>query len=145
MNGETYLGKIQAMTRKMQNVVFLRGKKTFNNSEMRMLEEIVTAEKKKERLISTELADRVGVTRSAISQMVNRLSSEGLVKRVPDEVDRKIAYIELDGNAKELYLAQRKRMGDSVSKVIAEFGADKVNQMLKLVDEFSEAVYRNVR
>lgn len=110
-----------------------------------MLEEIVTAEKKKERLISTELADRVGVTRSAISQMVNRLSSEGLVKRVPDEVDRKIAYIELDGNAKELYLAQRKRMGDSVSKVIAEFGADKVNQMLKLVDEFSEAVYRNVR
>ena len=49
MNGETYLGKIQAMTRKMQNVVFVRGKKSFNNSEMRMLEEIVMAEKKKER------------------------------------------------------------------------------------------------
>ena len=145
MNGETYLGKIQAMTRKMQNVVFVRGKKSFNNSEMRMLEEIFLANKKKERLISTELADRVGVTRSAISQMVNRLSAKGLVKRVPDEVDRKIAYIELDGKAKEAYLAQRKRMGESVSKVIAEFGAEKVDQMLKLVDEFSHAVYRNVR
>ena len=131
MNGEAYLGKIQAMTRKMQNVVFLRGKKSFNNSEMRMLEEIVMADKKKEKLISTELADRVGVTRSAISQMVNRLSAKGLVKRVPDDVDRKIAYIQLDGKAKELYMAQRKRMGDSVSKVIAEFGAEKVNQMLK--------------
>lgn len=145
MNGEAYLGKIQAMTRKMQNVVFLRGKKSFNNSEMRMLEEIVMADKKKEKLISTELADRVGVTRSAISQMVNRLSAKGLVKRVPDDVDRKIAYIQLDGKAKEMYMAQRKRMGDSVSKVIAEFGAEKVNQMLKLVDEFSTAVYRNVR
>ena len=93
MTGETYLGKIQNMTRTMQNVVFVRGKKSFNNSEMRMLEEIVAADKKGERLISTELADKVGVTRSAISQMVNRLSAKGLVKRVPDDVDKKIAYI----------------------------------------------------
>ena len=145
MNGETYLGKIQNMTRTMQNVVFVRGKKSFNNSEMRMLEEIVAAEKKGERLISTELADKVGVTRSAISQMVNRLSAKGYVKRVPDDVDRKIAYIVMDGKGKELYLAQRKKMGEVVNKVINDFGADKANQMIKLVEEFSDSVYRNVR
>lgn len=145
MTGETYLGKIQNMTRTMQNVVFVRGKKSFNNSEMRMLEEIVTADKKGERLISTELADKVGVTRSAISQMVNRLSAKGLVKRVPDDVDKKIAYIELDGKAKEMYLAQRKKMGEVVNKVINDFGVDKANQMIKLVEEFSDSVYRNVR
>ena len=145
MPGETYLGKIQNMTRTMQNVVFVRGKKSFNNSEMRMLEEIVAADKKGERLISTELADKVGVTRSAISQMVNRLSAKGLVKRVPDDVDKKIAYIELDGKAKEMYLAQRKKMGEVVNKVINDFGVDKANQMIKLVEEFSDSVYRNVR
>ena len=145
MTGETYLGKIQNMTRTMQNVVFVRGKKSFNNSEMRMLEEIVAADKKGERLISTELADKVGVTRSAISQMVNRLSAKGLVKRVPDDVDKKIAYIELDGKAKEMYLAQRKKMGEVVNKVINDFGGDKANQMIKLVEEFSDSVYRNVR
>lgn len=145
MTGETYLGKIQNMTRTMQNVVFIRGKKSFNNSEMRMLEEIVAADKKGERLISTELADKVGVTRSAISQMVNRLSAKGLVKRVPDDVDKKIAYIELDGKAKEMYLAQRKKMGEVVNKVINDFGVDKANQMIKLVEEFSDSVYRNVR
>lgn len=145
MTGETYLGKIQNMTRTMQNVVFVRGKKSFNNSEMRMLEEIVAADKKGERLISTELADKVGVTRSAISQMVNRLSANGLVKRVPDDVDKKIAYIELDGKAKEMYLAQRKKMGEVVNKVINDFGVDKANQMIKLVEEFSDSVYRNVR
>lgn len=145
MTGETYLGKIQNMTRTMQNVVFVRGKKSFNNSEMRMLEEIVAADKKDERLISTELADKVGVTRSAISQMVNRLSAKGLVKRVPDDVDKKIAYIELDGKAKEMYLAQRKKMGEVVNKVINDFGVDKANQMIKLVEEFSDSVYRNVR
>ena len=145
MTGETYLGKIQNMTRTMQNVVFVRGKKSFNNSEMRMLEEIVAADKKGERLISTELADKVGVTRSAISQMVNRLSAKGLVKRVPDDVDKKIAYIELDGKAKEMYLAQRKKIGEVVNKVINDFGVDKANQMIKLVEEFSDSVYRNVR
>lgn len=145
MTGETYLGKIQNMTRTMQNVVFVRGKKSFNNSEMRMLEEIVAADKKGERLISTELADKVGVTRSAISQRVNRLSAKGLVKRVPDDVDKKIAYIELDGKAKEMYLAQRKKMGEVVNKVINDFGVDKANQMIKLVEEFSDSVYRNVR
>ena len=145
MTGETYLGKIQNMTRTMQNVVFVRGKKSFNNSEMRLLEEIVAADKKGERLISTELADKVGVTRSAISQMVNRLSAKGLVKRVPDDVDKKIAYIELDGKAKEMYLAQRKKMGEVVNKVINDFGVDKANQMIKLVEEFSDSVYRNVR
>lgn len=145
MTGETYLGKIQNMTRTMQNVVFVRGKKSFNNSEMRMLEEIVAADKKGERLISTELADKVGVTRSAVSQMVNRLSAKGLVKRVPDDVDKKIAYIVLDGKAKEMYLAQRKKMGEVVNKVINDFGVDKANQMIKLVEEFSDSVYRNVR
>ena len=145
MTGEAYLGKIQAMTRKLQNVVFVKGKKSFNNSELRMLEEIVAADKKGERLISTQLADKVGVTRSAISQMVTRLSEKGLVQRVPDDVDRKIAYIELTGNAKELYNAQRKRMGEVVAKVVADFGADKANQMLKLVDEFCDSVYKIVR
>ena len=145
MTGEAYLGKIQAMTRKLQNVVFVKGKKSFNNSELRMLEEIVAADKKGERLISTQLADKVGVTRSAISQMVNRLSEKGLVQRVPDDVDRKIAYIELTGNAKELYNAQRKRLGEVVAKVVADFGADKANQMLKLVDEFCDSVYKIVR
>ena len=145
MTGEAYLGKIQAMTRKLQNVVFVKGKKSFNNSELRMLEEIVAADKKGERLISTQLADKVGVTRSAISQMVNRLSEKGLVQRVPDDVDRKIAYIELTGNAKEHYNAQRKRMGEVVAKVVADFGADKANQMLKLVDEFCDSVYKIVR
>lgn len=145
MTGEAYLGKIQAMTRKLQNVVFVKGKKSFNNSELRMLEEIVAADKKGERLISTQLADKVGVTRSAISQIVNRLSEKGLVQRVPDDVDRKIAYIELTGNAKELYNAQRKRMGEVVAKVVADFGADKANQMLKLVDEFCDSVYKIVR
>ena len=112
---------------------------------VRKRQEIVAAEKKGERLISTELADKVGVTRSAISQMVNRLSAKGYVKRVPDDVDRKIAYIVMDGKGKELYLAQRKKMGEVVNKVINDFGADKANQMIKLVEEFSDSVYRNVR
>lgn len=144
MTGEAYLGKIQAAARKLQNVTFVKGKKTFNNSEMRMLEEIAAAEKKGDRLISTQLADKVGVTRSAISQIVNRLSDRGLVVRIADDVDRKIAYIEMTDKAKALYQSQRKRMGDVVAQVVDEFGADKTNEMLELVNEFYRAVNKVV-
>ena len=34
---------------------------------------------------------------------------------------------------------------DEVAKVVADFGADKANQMLKLVDEFCDSVYKIVR
>ena len=39
----------------------------------------------------------------------------------------------------------RKKMGEVVNKVINDFGVDKANQMIKLVEEFSDSVYRNVR
>ena len=92
------------------------------------------------RIISTQLASRLGVTRSAVSQMVNKLEARGIVKRVPDEVDRKIAYIELSSAALTYYNEEKGVCCSLVGEVIDKLGVDKVDKLLALSDEFIDTV-----
>ena len=82
-----------SLLKKREEIIISDKKTRFSNTELRLLFEILTAKYEGKRLISTQLAKRLGVTRSAISQIVNRLEEEGVVRRVADDVDRKIAYI----------------------------------------------------
>ncbi|MBQ8406414.1 MAG: MarR family transcriptional regulator [Clostridia bacterium] len=89
-------------------------------------------------MISTQIAKKIGLTRSAVSQMVNRLEERGIVKRVPDDVDRKIAYIELSEYAQEKYENERNTYAQFVSSLIQEFGKEKLDKLLELFDNFVE-------
>ena len=66
--------------RKATNLKLESKKKTLNGTELRLLSEVIYANSKGERLISTRLAKRLNVTRSAISQIVNNLEKRGIVK-----------------------------------------------------------------
>ena len=112
----------------------------FNNTEMRLISEILDAKYKGERLISTQIAKKLGVTRSAISQIVNRLEAQGILQRVADEVDRKIAYIEITENALEMYGDDLKICVDFVGRVVERFGVEKVNNMCAAFEEFCAMV-----
>jgi DNA-binding MarR family transcriptional regulator len=112
----------------------------FNNTEVRLMSEIVYAKSKGERLISTQLADRLALTRSAISQIVAKLEEEGVVRRVPDEIDKKIAYVELTEATEEKFGKVVDSYAEFIGQVVARFGVKKMDKMLSLVREFSEAV-----
>ena len=135
---EQYFLKILEMGKKIKSLSFSGAQPPFNHSEIRMINEILYAKLQGRRIISTQIAKKIGLTRSAVSQMVNRLEERGIVKRVPDEVDRKIAYIELSEYAKEKYENERKTYARFVSTLIQEFGKDKLDKLLELFDNFAE-------
>ena len=137
---EEYLGQIFAMLKKMEGVVLTKTRSHFNNSEMRLLGEVILAGYNGKRIISTQLATRLGVTRSAVSQMVNKLESRGIVKRVPDDIDRKIAYIELSDTAFTYYNEEKGVCCDFVGEIIDKIGEEKLNQLLELSNEFVKTV-----
>ncbi len=137
---EEYLGKIFTMLKKMESVALTKVKSHFNNSEMRLLGEVILAGYSGKRIISTQLASRLGVTRSAVSQMVNKLEARGIVKRVPDDVDRKIAYIELSDTARSYYGEEMKICCDFVGEVMEKMGEEKLNALIELSDEFIRTV-----
>ncbi len=122
---------------KRSNAITLCGKDSeFNDTEIRLFSEIIMAQHRGERLISTRLANLLGVTRSAISQMVNRLEANGMVQRVADDVDRKIAYIVMTEQAEKRYEEVRKELYAFTGKCVERFGEERFEQACALLDEF---------
>ncbi len=135
-----YLAAVFSILKKRDGIIISNKNTTFNDTELRLIGEILAAKYEGKRLISTQLAVRLGVTRSAVSQIVNRLEAEGVVQRFPDAVDRKIAYVEITDETLSRYDEDIKICADFVGKLVCEFGEEKFQQMCGLLDEFMECV-----
>lgn len=135
---EKYLNSVFSMMKKRDGIMVADKKTRFNDTELRLISEVLSAKQGGNRLISTQLATKLGVTRSAISQIVNRLEEAGALKRVPDAIDRKIAYIEVTEETMESYRADIKTCGDFIGRVVEKFGEEKFQQMKNLLEEFMD-------
>ena len=135
---EKYLNAVFSMMKKRDGIMVADKKTRFNDTELRLISEVLSAKQGGNRLISTQLATKLGVTRSAISQIVNRLEETGVLKRVPDAVDRKIAYIEVTEETMDSYRADMKICGDFIGRVVERFGDEKFKQMKGLLEEFMD-------
>ena len=132
--------KIFGMFRTVEFAINAQRHEKYNNTEIRLMNEIVYATSSGERLISTQLASRLGVTRSAISQIVAKLEKEGVLQRVDDDVDKKIAYVELTDKSMNTYKGIVEKYSAFVGRVIAYMDTGKMEKFLLLSDEFYSAV-----
>lgn len=137
---DRYVYAIFELARKKDRMDFSIENRHFNMTEMRLIAEILAAKREGKRLISTQLAKLLGVTRSAVSQIVNNLEKENVVKRVADEVDRKIAWIECTDEMLERYKDDMKTCVNFMAEVISVYGSEKFDEMYRLVDEFYDIV-----
>ena len=133
---EKYLNDIFMIMKRMNGLEVSDKETRFNHTEMRLLGEIMASRYVGKRLISTQLADLLGLTRSAISQIVNRLEAQGIVQRVADDVDRKIAYIEVTETALENYGADLEICVEFVGRVVKKFGVERFNEMCSAFEDF---------
>lgn len=137
---ERYLHAVFSVLKRMETIVIADKKARFNDTEFRLLSEVLAAKCEGDRLISTQLAKRLGVTRSAISQIVNRLEKDNIVRRVPDEVDKKIAYIEMTDETMAIYSVELKASKQFIGKVVKKFGADRFDGLCSLINEFMDTL-----
>lgn len=137
---EKYLNQIFHLLKKCENVTLADKKSVLKDTELRLIGEILSAKVDGKRLISTQLAKALGVTRSAISQTVNRLEKRGVVKRVADDVDRKIAYIEVTEEVLSQYQKEIKRCTNFVGNAVKTYGEEKFNTMYQMVTEFCDLI-----
>ena len=137
-----YLNMVFSMLRKKEQISFSTEKTYFSSTEIRLIGEVLSAEYEGKRLISTRIADLLGITRSAVSQLVNKLEAEGVVKRVPDAVDRKIAYIEVTDKVLEKYGEDLKLCLEFVGNIVDKFGVKRFEEMYTLFTELSELIQK---
>lgn len=136
MEASAFLREIYRISKRLEEVKIFDDKLTLNNTEMQMVREIILAKESGRRLISSRLAKNLGITRSAVSQMVNKMEDRKIVCRVPDAKDRKIAYIELSEKALDAYNQMKERVNLFVQKIIDRLGEGKVGDFLTKANEF---------
>ena len=140
---DRYVAAIFALQKRRDALAISTKKSRFNDTELRLLNEIVMAEREGKRLISTQLATRLGLTRSAISQIVQRMEKEGVLQRIPDAVDRKIAYVIMSEETFTAYQAQLKFTKTFLGKCVKEYGVEKFNLLCETMSEFLDIVEKN--
>lgn len=111
-------------------------------TEFRILREILVEQQKGGHIISSELARRVGVTRSAISQIVSKLEERDVLVRSDAPDDKKIAYVEFLPKAYDLFNKECARVNTIMEKVVNEVGERKMETWLAECDEIIETVRR---
>ena len=137
---EKYLYEAFNLLKKREGLALSAQDTHFSETEFRLLAEISSAKLNGKRLISTQLAKLLGITRSAVSQIVNRLEAQGVVKRVPDAVDRKIAYVEVTEETFEKYAEDFATCESFIGKVVDKFGEKKFYEMCALFQEFVDTI-----
>ena len=73
MDNNEVMQEIYSICKKFEEMRLFSNKVPFNSSELQLLKQVVLARATGKRLISSEIARRLGITRSAVSQMVNKL------------------------------------------------------------------------
>lgn len=135
-----YVSKILEVAKGMENIDLFEGKAQLSKTEFRLLKEIVLEGEKGKSIISSELAKRLGITRSAVSQIVTKLEQKNIVKRVAAPDDRKIAYVQLSENAMKVFEEQLAKINAFMERVVTVFGEEKMHEFVSLYDEFAGIV-----
>lgn len=137
-----YLFKLIQIIKELEDVDFFMGDAQLNNTEFRLLREIVMDGDQGKGIISSELARRLGITRSAVSQTVSKLEKRNIVKRVASPTDRKIAYICLSEHAVSVFEKQCEQANEVMARVVKELGEKKLRNLITAYDEFAEVLTR---
>lgn len=139
MEGSNLMQEMYAIGKRLEELKIFHRAMPFNNTEMQMMREIIAAKERGSRVISSGLAKLLGITRSAVSQMVKKLEAKGVVRRVPDSRDKKIAYIELSDKARSIYEESRARVNGLLERIVEKLGEEKVEHFITGTNEFIDA------
>ena len=130
-----HLIKLIGVAKGFGELDFFAGKDDLTKTEFRLLQEVVIEQEKGSDIISSALAKRLGVTRSAVSQIVTKLERENIVRRVPSDFDRKIAYIRLSDYAKSMFVRQCERANALMAELERKFGKKRLENFIGEYDE----------
>ena len=137
-----YLVKLFRTIKDMENLELFTDTAKLSKTEFRLLREIALEHEQGRDIISSELARRLGVTRSAVSQIVTRLEKENIVVRTSSPSDKKIAYVRFSDKALAVFEEQCKVGNEIFERVVSELGEDKIKVLIKSYDEFLEVFHR---
>ena len=144
MEADQILQDIFGIARKLDEIKVFHNILPFNNTELQFMKVIVLADEAGKRVISSDIARSLGITRSAVSQMVKKLEDEKIIVRVPAENDKKSSHVMLSPAARTAYERMKDYMNAFVQQIVDRVGYDEIRRFIdgmnKIIDIFNEVL-----
>lgn len=86
---------------------------------------------------TTELAEAFYVNKSAITAIISRLVEKKLVERSQDQDDRRIVYLTLTEDGRNLYLKMDAKVHKIVESFITQFDQQEISQFIKTYEKLA--------
>ena len=86
---------------------------------------------------SSNLAEAFFVNKSAITAVISRLKDKGLINRVRNEDDRRVVYLTLSENGKNLFTETEMKIQLLLEKFISEFNEDEISAFITTYEKLS--------
>jgi DNA-binding MarR family transcriptional regulator len=83
-----------------------------------------------------QLAERIACVKSNVTQLVDRLENDGLVKRVPDPNDRRSVLALVTDEGRERYRAGAAALSEAEEELLYDMPADVREQLSALLSSF---------
>lgn len=144
MESGKYLNKLILTVKFMEGIDIMPANVNLSQTEFRLIREIVMEREAGKQVISSELARRLNITRSAVSQLVTKLEQRDIVRRMPSPTDRKIFYIVLTESSLDVFHSMCNEANKLINRVVEEFGKEKTDRLIALYEEFA-AAFNKVR
>ena len=110
-----------------------------NLPEMFIICGLTEAEKTGKRLCISDIAEALWVTKSAASQMIDKFVERGVVRKYKDESNKKIVYIELTDDAKEICERKNRQYKEFINILSQRMGSD-MDELIRLNTKFVDVM-----
>ncbi|MDE6411734.1 MAG: MarR family transcriptional regulator [Clostridia bacterium] len=137
MESGKYLNKLILTIKFLEGLNMLPENVNLSQTEFRLIREIVMEREAGNQIISSEIARRLNITRSAVSQLVTKLEKKGVVNRMASPTDRKIFYVVLSESSLAIFKQQCDEVNRLINRVVEEFGHDKTDRLIELCEDFA--------
>ncbi|AIR91055.1 homoprotocatechuate degradation operon regulator HpaR [Pseudomonas cremoricolorata] len=89
-------------------------------------------------LESHQLAELACILKPSMSGVLKRLERDGIVARRKSPEDQRRVFINLTVKGQQAFLAMSEEMGRNYDKILAQFGEDKLQQLMQLLEEMKK-------
>lgn len=94
----------------------------------------------KENITMSEVSSALDISKSALSQLVNRLEEKGLVERVYSKEDRRAIFLTFTPKGKEIYRKNHDFMILMGNAIVEKMGEDDSKTLILLLERFFEVL-----
>jgi DNA-binding MarR family transcriptional regulator len=86
------------------------------------------------------LAERAGMTKQSMAELVGHLEEHGYVERVPDPADGRARLVRATKRGREVFAIARELVAEVEAELVQRMGAAKVRRLRALLEELGAAL-----